>query len=320
MRAKGKEGVIIPGAELDSRVLRVSIPEFFPRPCMCAARASATRAAAIAIAIAFAHACAAQDLSYPPEHHPWGRFPAASWKRVRVVSETLDLKGSVANVTVTEVKTTLIAADQSSYTLQSESVIEVAGKRLATQPETVKHGYYGEAAGQTVTVKKLGEGQMTISGRAIPYELRQAVFSGADGSKRISTIFYSGQTTPYHLRRETAIEGADEQRSGSTVEVVALALPQKVMNELRNADFLKTTQKLPQGTKTTLEVLCEDVPGGVVAHSASEFDLAGNVVRRSALELIDYHIGTEEDPPLNPRRRLFPRIRARQKVEKRGGP
>ena len=279
------------------------------------------RAAAIAIAIVVGNPCAAQDLSFPPEHHPWGRFPAASWKRVRVVSETLDEKGTVANVTITDVKTTLIAADQTSYTLRSESTIEIAGKRLSTPPETVKHGYYGEAAGQMVTVKKVGEGQMTVNGLTIPYESRQAVINGADGSKRISTIFYSGQTPPYHLRRETVVEGADDQRSGSTVEVVALALPQKVMNELRSADFIKTTQKLPQGTKTTLEVHCHDVPGGVVAHSASEFDLAGNVVRRSALELIDYDIGTEEDPPLNPRRRLFPRLRARQpKADKRGGP
>ena len=51
---------------------------------------------------------AAQDVAYPREHHPWGRFPAGSWKHVRTTSETLDDKGQLANTTRTDTRTTLI--------------------------------------------------------------------------------------------------------------------------------------------------------------------------------------------------------------------
>src|SRR5687768_11687188 len=79
----------------------------------------------------------AQEPPMPPlpqEQHPWGRFPSGSWKSVRVVTETLDDKGEVANVTRTETRTTLVAADERGYSLRIESTVEVAGKRFASQP------------------------------------------------------------------------------------------------------------------------------------------------------------------------------------------
>ena len=74
------------------------------------------------------------------------------------------------------------------------------------------------------------------------------------------------------------------------MEVVALDLPQRVRGELKSASYIKTTQTLPQSSKVTLEVHCDEVPGGVVAHWASETDASGRVLRRSTLELVEYHI------------------------------
>jgi len=253
--------------------------------------------------------CAGQEPALLQQQHPWARFPAGSWKSVRVVSETLDERGIVANVIRTETRTTLVAADAQGYSLRIESTVEVAGKRFASQPQIVKHGYYGETAGQSVTVTKLADEELVIDGRSLPSEVRQATFE-ADGVTRVSKI-YSSRTSPYQLRRETTTEGLpQEQGVTTTVETVAIGLPQKVLNEVQPAAYMKTTRKGPQGTKVTLEVHCDNVPGGVVSHSSSDTDPSGNTIRRSTLELIDYAIGghpATADPATRRRARQRPR-------------
>ena len=268
---------------------------------------------ALAAAVLAAGVCVGQEPALPKEQHPWGRFPAGSWKSVRVVSETLDEKGNVANVIRTETRTTLVAADAQGYALRIESTVEVAGKRFASQPQVVKHGYYGETAGQPVTVKKLGDEEVVIDGRSVPSEVRQATIE-ADGVKRVSKIYYSSRISPYLLRRETTTEGLpDEQANKTTVETVALDLPHKVLSQVQSAAYIKTTRISPQGTKVTLEVHCDNVPGGVVSHSSGDTDASGRTIRRSTLELIDYAIGghpVTADPVT--KRRMFSRQRPRR--------
>ncbi len=40
--------------------------------------------------------------------HVWGRFDPGTWKRVRIITDTLNDRGAVADTTVTETKTTLL--------------------------------------------------------------------------------------------------------------------------------------------------------------------------------------------------------------------
>lgn len=256
--------------------------------------------------------CAGQEAAIPPDQHPWGHFPVGSWKTVRVISETLDNQGRVANISITESRTTLTALDATSYTLRIDTTVEVAGKRFSSQPQTVKHGYHGETAGQAVSIRKTGDAELSIDGRAIPCEVRQSVIE-ADGVKRISTIHYASQVPPYQLRRETTTEGGpEEQRATMLVEVIALGLPERVIDEVRTAAYVKTTRRQAQGTKVTMEVHCEDVPGGVVGHSARETDAAGHTIRRSTLELIDYAIGSHPPNTEPAIRRRFHRRAARR--------
>jgi hypothetical protein len=231
----------------------------------------------------------AQSPAFPTDQHPWGRFPIGSWKLVRVVSETLDREGRVANITTTDTRTTLVASDKSSYTLRVDVTVEVAGRRFASAPQVMKHGYYGETPGQSVTVKDLGDSQLALDGRLVTCELRQAVVEN-EGVKRVSTIHYSSSIPPYQLRRETTAEGADDKRATTLVEIVALDLPQRVVDEIKQATYVKTSHKHAQGSKVTLEVQCDDVPGGVVSHWSTESDAEGQTVRRSTLELVDYEI------------------------------
>lgn len=244
------------------------------------------------------------ELAYPPEQHAWGGFPVNSWKFVRTTSETLNSQEQVTNVTVTDTRTTLVAVDAASYTLRNDIVVDVAGRRIATTPQVVKYGFYGESPGKSPTIKRLGEAPLVIDGRSIPCELRQVVLDN-DNGKLVSTLHYSPDVAPFILRRESALEnGGEEKKNSALVEVIALDLPQRIRGELKQASYVKTTQKLAQGTKVTLEVHCEDVPGGVSAHWSSETDSSGRVVRRSTLELIGYGLPApvSEAPLAWPRR------------------
>ena len=230
-------------------------------------------------------------MTLPAEQHPWGRFPVGSWKTVRVVSELLDEQGNVGTVTITDTTTTLIAADKAGYSLRIDSTVEVAGKQFASQPQIVKHGYNGESAGQTMKVKKLGNVELVIDGKAVPTELREAVFM-EEGTTRVSTIHYSGDVSPFVLRRETRTDGVPEAQANKTlVETISLELPHVVLGKRTTGVFLKTTRQTTQGTKVTLEVLSNAVPGGVVQHWASETDASNKSVRRSVLELVGYAVG-----------------------------
>ena len=232
-------------------------------------------------------------VAIPPEQHPWGRFPIGSWKTVRVNSETLDSEGRVSNVTWTDTKTTLIAADATSYTLQVEVTVEIAGKRFSKLPETFKHGYQGEKPGQLVAVKHVGNAQIAINGQAIPCEVRQSTIE-IGGLKRVSNVQYCSTVWPYQMKRETTIEGAaDDQRATTVAEVVALGVQEQIAGEVQSATHVKTTHNQPSGTKVTLEVHTLAVPGGVVSHVATETDAEGNPVRRSTLELVAFGVTNE---------------------------
>ncbi len=240
-----------------------------------------------------------------PIEHPWANFPNGSWRSVRVLVETLDELGNVSSTTRTEMKSTLIAADARGYSLQIDSTVEIAGKQFKGQPLLVRHGYFGEAEGQEINLKSLGEEDVTIDGRTVKSEVRQATYE-VDGIKRTSTIHYSSLVPPYQLKRVTVTDGLPvEQRSTTTVETIAIDMPHRVLDRIRSTAVVKTTRRSPQGTKVTLEVHNDDVPGAVISHSASEFDATGKVVRRSTLELIDYAVGGHPDgaDPVTRRRR-----------------
>jgi hypothetical protein len=267
---------------------------------------TATTLAAAALVSNFADSRGAlgEELPFPREHHPWGHFPVGSWKLVRTTLETLDDKDQVVNVTITDTRTTLVAVDATGYTLRTDATVDVASRKIVAAPQTTKHGFYGETPGRGFDVKRLADAALTIDGLVVPCEVRQVVVS-SDNQKLFGTVHYSSEIHPFVLRREMSLEGAADEKTGNVeskhsttlVEVVALDLPHRVRGELKPTSHVKTTQKLPQSTKITLEVHCEEVPGGVVAHWASETDASGRVLRRSTLELSEYGVPSSDVQP-----------------------
>jgi hypothetical protein len=241
------------------------------------------------------------------QQHAWARFEVGTWKRVRRFCETLDETGCVTSTSTTETTTTLVQVDDQSYTLRIDVVVEVAGKRFSGNTQFKKLGFHGEIGGQTVSVTKLGAGEVVINGAKIHSETRQLVISDAD-TKQVSKIHYSDAVFPYELKRDTTTNGSagEAGRSTTSVEVFAVNMPHKVLAEIKSVAHVRIIQRQPQCQTITLEVHCADVPGGVVAHSSKQLDDQGRVVARSTLELIDYGaVGA----PIRPRLRWFPRLR-----------
>ena len=258
----------------------------------------------------------AQETANVATTHPWARFGLGSWKRVRIYNESISDQGQVEQTSATDTKTTLLEVSNTGYTLQVEVTVEVAGKSFPADPKIIRQGFHGETNGQLVNVETVGAGEVVIEGKTYAIEKLKVIING-DDQKRTTLVHYSDQVSPYVLKRETtATDVANgKPKYESIVDVVAVAMPFRVLTQTKLVSLVKTTQTQVSGASSvTLEMHCDDVPGGVVAHSAKELDAHGHVVSRSALELLEYQVNGSIAAAENGkagRRRVFQRARSR---------
>ena len=151
----------------------------------------------------------------------WGRFGVGSWKRVRIVTETLNEKGRVVDTTLTETKTTLVRADSRQLALKIDATVDVAGKRFDSQPKTIECGYYGESSNQPSEPKSMGTEMVTIEGRQVQCQIRQVVSNNGQ-QKQLIRLFLSDDVEPFVLearndpakgRRQVAERAENDGRS-----------------------------------------------------------------------------------------------------------
>ncbi len=246
----------------------------------------------LAIVLGFAASCAlgiAQESGIPPQLHPWGTFETGVWKLVHVTTQSLDEQGHVASSGATDTKTTLVEIDKNGVKLEVDACMEVAGKRFQAEPQIVEQGFHGEQAVPGVTVQPAVDGEIVVEDRKIPCKVQQFDVAGPNEKTHI-TVHYSTTVAPYVLKRESVTTDLDGKNvlSETKTEVIAFDMPVRVQLENRSGTYVKTVQKTPKETVTTLAVVLPDVPGGVVYHSMKEVDANGRVVRRSTLELVAY--------------------------------
>ncbi|HUE71725.1 MAG TPA: hypothetical protein VMP01_12635 [Pirellulaceae bacterium] len=230
----------------------------------------------------------------PAEKHPWARFPVGSWTLVRITKESFDARG-VATASIEEVKRTLKATAPGSYTLLIERTVEAGGRRLQFQPQEQSFGLSGEKASETVEdVQTLGESEVTLNGRKILCEVRQAVMT--EGTNRTTVkVFYSPEVTPHALRRErVAATSPEAAPTTTTEEVISVGMPYLVIDEIRASAFVHTLQKDPAQTTESMEVICSEVPGGIVSQSSKVLHPDGKLKHRTTQELTGYHV---QQPP-----------------------
>ena len=229
-----------------------------------------------------------QEKNANRQHHSWARFGIGSWKRVRVLTETLDQDGAVDKTTTEETKTTLVQVDESRYTIKVETTVEVAGKRLQGGPRHITRGYHGEVNGQKAKIEELGFREVMICGQPYRSKVRRIVIDDA-GTRLVSEVCYAANTTPHVLQRVTKGTAGKTNRFESLVQVMAMNRSSNVLGQTMLASHIKTVNKLANGEITeTLEVHCEAIPGGVVSHNEQMLDENGRVTQRRTLELLGY--------------------------------
>jgi hypothetical protein len=248
----------------------------------------------------------AQTPKLASEHHSWAKFKPGAWKRVRVVTESLDEKGEVASTSTTDTTTQLEQVGQASYALAVEVSVEVAGRKFDTPTQLVDQGYFGEAKGQTTATKNSTSSSVLIEGRKIPCRSFEVVIQGGP-RRRMAKIYYSDTIAPYVLKRVSVTTDSvgDNVLHETSDTVMAVDMPHQVLSRILPTAHIKTVLTHSKGTTTTLAVHCEDVPGGIVEHTSKEIDAEGRLIRRSTLKLLDY--GVEADRQVL-RRRRFQRI------------
>jgi hypothetical protein len=238
----------------------------------------------------------ADDAVIPRNQHPWAAFRPGSWKLVKVTTETFDKEGKSLGESVTETRTMLISVDATSYELQVDVTIDVAGKRFPAQPRVTRQGFQGEGEGQRATVRRLGKVAVKIGDRALTAQSAEIETTDKE-SRRVTGIYYGAGIQPYVLsRRSLAFDAEGKVDQETNVHTQAVQVPRTVLGVRRNTWETHTTQKYSSGSVITDEIHCFDIPGGVIAHMSQEKDEKEVVRRRSKLELVNYGIAAANKP------------------------
>jgi hypothetical protein len=226
--------------------------------------------------------------------HPWSGFGSGSWRQVRVVSETLDESGQVVQSSTAETTTFLLGIDTQQVRLRIVSAVEVGGKKFDAPPSELVQGFHGQSHEEKVVVKQLEAERLTVDGRTFDCQRQQVEITGPEQT-RLITISFTDDPFPLVLRRATTARESMDVAFTSTEEVLAVDMPYKVLDKLRQTVHTRTLHKNHKSTTTTLAVVCPDVPGHIVAYWTREVDNQGRLIRRSTMELIHFEAVSEPE-------------------------
>ena len=129
----------------------------------------------------------------------------------------------------------------------------------------------------------------------VPCEIQQLVVVGP-ADRTTTKIYYSDTVEPFILKRETVtadLEG-NAQLGVTTVEVMDVDVPCRILASIRNTFHVKAVHTNGKGTTTTIAFTSTRVPGGVIRHDSKQFDKKGRLIGQSSMELLDYGLEAEE--------------------------
>ncbi len=249
--------------------------------------------------------CIGQEADGEGRRDSWARFMPGDWKSVNVTTQSFDARGNLTSTSTTRTKTTVTGIEESAVCLQIEVEVEVAGKTFKNPPQLTKQGFTGEPVSRDVQVHAMKPVELVINERVIPCRVEKREYDTPEGHTTVF-IYRSDEIAPYVLQREaiTTKPDSDAVVSKTTMKVIALDMPSKVMTEIKPTAIIRIVEERPTGKTVTIAYSCEDVPGGTVWQSSKEVNKDGLLVRRSLLDLVDY--GTNGEPEAV---RLFPRLR-----------
>ena len=254
--------------------------------------------------------------AFPKEHHAWARFQPGAWKTYRLVTETLDEQGKVVSVNVTTTTKLLERVGESDYTLEVKDTVEVLGRKQVGDPQSITYNLFDQANGETTSVKKAKNEKISIEGQEFECQ-SWIVESISEERTRRTKLLYCDDRCPYTLHRETSTMPAEGKTpSSTTIELVtAFDMPFKYRGNILATSHIRTERKTPKGVKITIAVYCDKVPGGIVYSTSKELDTEGRLIRRGALELVEYDPEGDRPPP-RPRRKRDRRSEAERNDKK----
>jgi len=253
---------------------------------------------------------AAQEGEPDRARHVWGRYEPGTWVLLREIRETLDGEGNVTGISVTETKRTLHAADEETYTLQTESSTEVSGRDILNNEISNPRRYDGQASGRSAEVAWQDGQSIEIDGVRYPCRSRETESPG-EAKRAITRILYCENRYPYVLWRQTSTVDSEsgEQVAVQTREVLALDMPWQFGARTFVTAHCKEVSRHEMGTSVTLIVSSSEVPGGIVQQTSKDLDAEGRPICRTTTELVEYHI-VEQAPDESARPgELFRRLR-----------
>ena len=259
----------------------------------------------------------AQTADIPMEHNGWGRFAPGAWQHATIATKSYDKDGKLVSTATTSEHVTLISVRRGCFTLRIESLLEVGGKSFEPPVRTVTQGCHGEQVGVRTTIHDLGEGKTTVDGKSISCRVREYEII-ADGQRKRIRLFYSSRVAPYvlHSETQTTIDDGGKPTYQTTVQVVALDRPHKVLDKTKSTCHLRTIKQNGKSDTTKFAVHAKDVPGEVVSYTSEERSKDGNLIRQSTMELVDYGYSTPDDELQITRRRDWHKYKRRNR---RGG-
>lgn len=242
----------------------------------------------MALGVAPARCQADENIAYPRAHHPWMRFAPGTTRHERITTQTYGPDGELQSTSITEQRTTLLGVTTDTYTLQTDTTVELAGKKVQSS-NTLEHGLLTDPEEQA-TIAELEPERIEIQNRTIPCRVLQ--IEGTTDLQRSVRKLHVANVAPYILRMHTAVGTvSDEELSKQiTEEVIALEMPYKVLTEIKPTALRRAMRRHAKGASYRTSVITPDIPGGVVLESTKELDSNGRLLRRSVLELVDYQL------------------------------
>ncbi|PHS00480.1 MAG: hypothetical protein COA78_23810 [Blastopirellula sp.] len=237
----------------------------------------------------------AQDLLVPHEHHEWASFAPGSWKQLRQTNETFK-DGELVSTSITTSTIRLKEVDRDSILLERSAKSEVRGQVYDKPLREFRTGLNGQPPNRIARITLKGNTQIVIYGKSYPCQVREVEIH-SDTSKIVGTVHYSASVAPYLLKKEYEIlspSSGDIQKK-ITTEILSLGLPFKVLAEIKEVAFLKTTEKTATKTIETIEVQSTEVPGFIVANWVTTRDANNQIIARSTTEILNYETKLVQD-------------------------
>ncbi len=241
----------------------------------------------VALATCFAQPVAAAPPDISPEHNAWARFRRGSWRTERVVTETFDEHGEVVNSTEMTTTTELRRANRRSIVLHEEQTLKNSGREFFVRRQDVEEDFLGRLVGESSEFEDHGPTTVSIDGRTIDCRLLTQTTTDRI-VRKTEQVYYSQDASPFVLKLVSRLvdRQSDKTVSTTTHEVEKLDREMRVIGVTVDTSRARTFTTDQRGTTETEIVFSMAIPGGVVSEITTEKNAAGDLVRRTTVELL----------------------------------